>query len=284
MKVLLNLGLLSLALSAMAASDFQAETTGRTHLETPDNHTRTDSIYFSEDFENGMNGWMSVDLTAMDPVWHRSEFMSLDGHAWWSGNEALGGYDNHWLQYLDTPPVAITADDGVFSFDLHVAVEGAAGASDPYDGWDGCNVWIQVDDGEWQVVEGFSLDYTASSLYSFGYEFGMGAGIPGWTDVIDWQNVTLDLAAYNGSTVAFRFAFCSDPAYATPDNSDIYGMLVDNVSLVVGGETLIDNNADGTEIPSAFIPSSGAEAAGDTWAISDADAHTGTYSMNGGPG
>jgi hypothetical protein len=283
MKVLLNLGLLSLAVSAMAAGHFSAETTGRTLLETPNNHTRTDSIYFSEDFENGMNGWEAVDMTAMAPVWHASEFMSLDGNAWWSGLEALGGYDNHWLQYLDTPTITVTSD-GTFSFDLHVAVEGAAGASAPYDGWDGCNVWMQVDGGDWQVAEGFSLPYTVSSLYSFGFEFGMGEGIPGWTDVIDWQNVTFDLQDYVGNDLAFRFAFCSDPAYATPSDAGIYGMMVDNIVLECGGEILLDNDADGTEVPAPLVASSGGEPAGSTWALSDADSHTGSYSMNGGPG
>jgi hypothetical protein len=283
MKILLNLGLLSLAVSAMAAGDFTAETNGRTLLERPDGPTRTDSIYFSEDFENGMNGWEFNDLTAMEPVWHRSEFMSLDGNAWWSGSEALEGYDNHWLQYLDTPAINISSSDAVLSFDLHVATEAPGGEPAGYDGWDGCNVWIQVDGADWEVVEGFSVPYNATSLYSFGEEFGMGVGFPGWVDVIDWENVTLDLSDYSGSSVAFRFAFCSDPSYCTNDNPDIYGMLVDNLLLTVDGNVLLDNDADGTAVPSALIGSSGG-AAGNTWTMTDADAHSPSYSMNSGTG
>jgi hypothetical protein len=283
MKVLLLTGVLGMALQSFAADGFNTEPYGRTLIERDQHVARTDSILFSEDFENDWNGWQGIDLTATDPVWHASDFFAFSGNSWWSGDEALGGYDNHWLQYLDTPAVTITSANATLSFQLQYATEAPGGEPAGYDGWDGCNVWMRVDGGEWTVADGFSHAYDVTSLYSFGDEWNMGPGIPGWAGSADWQEVTLDLSSYQGSAVEFRFAFCSDPAYCTSDNGNIWGMQIDDVMIDDDGTTLLHNDADGTATPSDLIPTSGASA-GQNWSISDQESNSPSHSANCAPG
>ena len=278
----LALGTLAIVASALAANTDTIDQWGTHRLEQSGHAARVDSLLWSEDFENGWNGWEGRDLTAL-LTWHEADFIDVyaGDYSWWSGQEVLGGYDNHWLQFLETPAVAITDADAELSFQLLYATEGPGGEPAGYDAWDGCNVWISVDGGEWDVATGFSVPYTSNSLYSFGDEFGMGTGIPGWAGTNDlWEAVTLDLAAYNGSEVAFRFAFCADGGYCTADNPDIWGMLVDDVTIVVAGETVMQNDADGVEIPAPFTPQT-VNAAGNTWTISAADSHSPSHAANG---
>jgi hypothetical protein len=279
----LMIGPLLLATAAAAAPGGEVDRWRSQRLEPlAGDVARTDTLLYSEDFENGWNGWSGVDLTGIPPVWHPADYISVyaGDHSWWSGLEAIGGYDNQWLQLLQTPVVSIDGDEAQLSFQLYYATEGPAGAPAPYNAWDGCNVWIQVDGGDWEVATGFSLPYTNSSLYSFGNSFNMGPNIPGWCGTNGgWQAVTLDLAEYSGSDVAFRFAFCSDGGFATPDDPSVWGMLVDDVLLTVDGQTVLHNDADGTAIPEDLIPLTGGTA-GNTWTISDGSYHSPSHAAN----
>lgn len=279
MKMLLQMAVLGLAVQSFAADGFTTDPWGTARLDSDYQPSRVDSILFSQDFENGWDGWMGVDMTASDPQWHTSDFFAHDGNSWWSGNEDIGGYDNHWLQILETPAVAISGA-AELSFMLQYATEAPGGEPAGYDGWDGCNLWISVDGADFEVATGLSVPYDVTSLYSFGDEFNMGPGIAGWADAADWQEVTMDLSGYAGSTVAFRFAFCSDGAYATADNPNIFGMQVDDILIVEGETTLLENDADGIATPSEFTPSTGG-ASGQTWTISDEDSHSPSHSANG---
>ncbi len=275
MKMLLKLCLLGLATGAYAAGEL-VDTAVRHHIQAPDHASRTDSVWYFEDFENGWNGWSGVDLTAMDPVWHTSDFNAWDGDSWWSGMEELNGYDNHWLQYLETPEIDLgAAANPELSFQLRYATEAPGGEPAGYDAWDACNVWIMVSDGPWEVLEGFSRPYDAASCYSFGYEFGMGTGIPGWVDDSGgWDWVTRDMSEYAGSTITLRFAFCSDPAYCTIDDPDVWGMIVDDILIDDNGDTYLENDADGTAFPDDLEPVSGGDVAGQFWEITDENAHS----------
>lgn len=166
---------------------------------------------------------------------HLSEFNAGDGASWWCGDAELGGYDNHWLQYLEINDLNLmNAVDPEFVFRGFWAIEDPAGATDPYDGWDGFNVWISRDGGKtYQVILPDFPDYNCESLWSFGdaeQGWKFGPGIPGWAGTSDgWQNVRFDLAGYQSQSLNIRFAFASDMGFCTADDPKVTGVFVDDI-------------------------------------------------------
>ena len=212
-------------------------------------------------------------------VWHPDNFNSYLGNSWWSGDPILGGYDNHWLQYLISPGINLSgAVDPVLTFKLNYCVEDPATAAAPYDGWDGCNVWISPDgDNNWVVVDPIFPVYNCQSMYSFGFEWGMGEGIVGWGGTSNgWVNAEMDLSPWAGSSNAkIRFAFCSDPAICTVDDSTLFGMIIEDISIDDGAVNYLENDADSTSYPSGFTIGGGETSiAGNCWIIDDATYHT----------
>lgn len=286
MKRLLFASLLASVTVAMAAEPLQ--TSGRRTSERLDGASRdgerTDSLFFFEDFESGLGEWSSVDITAVDPAWHLSATGGFAGDSWWSGDEEIGGYDNHWLHYLQTPVISLNGTTApVLNFQLNHWVEAPGGEPAGYNAWDGCNVWISVNGGEWTVLNGFTgYPYTNTSLYSFGVEFGMGTNIAGWAGNSNgWHAVSKSLTTYIGSTVQFRFAFCSDPASSTVDggNTDWFGMRVDNIILSDGGNNLMRNDGDSAPTPAEFTTVNGEESSGDWWEMTTDYAHSPTHAV-----
>ena len=240
------------------------------------NHgSRLETVIFSEDFESGLGDWTTVDVGAMDPTWHTSDFNAYDGNSWWAGTEEQGGYDSHWLQYLDTPSLDLSsASAPTMTFQLYYATETPGSEPAGYDCWDACNLWISVDGGDFEVIESVSPAYGYTSAFSFGNEFGMGTGIPAWAGTNgDFEEVTVDLSSYDGSDVVIRFALCSDGNYDTDENANIWGMIVDDVMIVDGATTLLENDADGTATPSDLVPAAGG-GVGDFWELSTDNSHS----------
>ncbi len=182
--------------------------------------------------------------------WHPDTFAAYDAvdSSWWCADTSLGltgGYDNAWYQVLDTDPIQLNGSQPLLTFYQRYAVESPGGEPDGYDGWDGMNVRISTDDGEsWRVLRNPDPAYTASSLYSFGFQHGEGTGIPGWAaENRNWHAVNFDLSAYAGQTVRLRFAFASDPAASTADmDNDWFGWQVDNITVTAGQDTLFRNS------------------------------------------
>ena len=89
-----------------------------------------DSVILHWDFEDGMQDWSSTDLTDIGSKWHISEFHAFeDGQGWWCGDEELEGYDNHWLQYLQTPPLDLRGGQNAgLNFKIYWSVENPAGS------------------------------------------------------------------------------------------------------------------------------------------------------------
>ncbi|NQS96923.1 MAG: T9SS type A sorting domain-containing protein [candidate division Zixibacteria bacterium] len=245
--------------------------------------TDEDSSVYYMDFENGWEGWTTVDVTAAGIQWHIDDFNAYQGNSWWCGDSLLAGYDNHWLQYLVSPTLDFSdVTSPVLTFQLFYAVEDPGGEPPPYDGWDGCNVWASIDGGEhWMVIQPTTPAYNCQNLYSFGVEWGMGPGIPGWGGSSGgWVNAQFNLSAAAGySDVMVRFAFCSDPAYCTVNNPSLIGMFVDNVSIDDGAVNLLSNDADNPPYPEEFTFDTG-DASGDWWEINDNTAHSPTHSAN----
>lgn len=233
----------------------------------------TINVIYEEDFESGENGWIHYDGTQPTAWWHLDDFDTPDGTglSWWMGDTVINGYLNGQYVVLDTDPIQVPPG-GVLTFDLNYAVEDPAGAEDPYDGWDGCNIRLSTDGGStWTVIEGTPA-YNVSSLYSFGQEHGEGPGVPGWGGSSDgWVSASFDLSAYERQDVNIRFAFASDPGYSTQDDPGLFGMIVDNI--VLGGFS-----NDGVE--DGLTPGSMVPLGGDIWYLGEpGDAPSPTHAM-----
>ncbi|MBU1653158.1 T9SS type A sorting domain-containing protein [bacterium] len=241
-----------------------------------------DSVIFSEDFESGQGDWTFVDVTAAGIQWHADSFNAYAGNSWWCGDPALGGYDNHWLQYLVSPSLDFSSvTNPVLTFKMFYAVEAPGGEPAPYDGWDGCNVWASINGGAtWVPIMPTLPAYTCTSMYSFGFEWGMGPNIPGWGAASGgWVDAEFNLSAAIGRPdVKIRFAFCSDPAYCTIDDPSLLGFFVDDVSIDDGATNLLSNDADGVAFPSDFTFDTG-ESSGDFWTMTTQSSHSATNSM-----
>ena len=246
-----------------------------------------DSSIFYEDFESGWGDWTHIDVTAAGIQWHADDFNAYEGNSWWCGDSLLMGYDNHWLQYLVTPTLDFSdVTNPTLTFMMFYAVEdtdGVAGSTGgEYDGWDGCNVWASINNGaSWVVAFPSDPPYTSQSMYSFGFEWGMGLGIAGWGGSSGgWREAVFDLTPAAGfSQVKFRFAFCSDPALCTTQNPDLIGYFVDNISIDDGATNLLSNNADDIAFPGDLTFDVGASS-GDYWEINDNTSHSPTHSAN----
>ncbi|GEM_PF-2303029 len=242
-------------------------------------------LLFMEDFEPGSewHRWTSDDLTDPRPQrgpshWLLDTWEALGDSSWRMADTSLGtngGYDNHWYQVLDTPPILVsdTTDTNLtFSFYHRFSVENPAGAPAPYDGWDAINVRVSTDSGlTWHVLE-FDT-YNISSDWAFGEPTqGMfeGVGIPGWGgDQLEWRKESISLKDYVEPLQPFmiRFAFASDMAYSTADGGpDMFGWEVDSIT-VASDDSLYffnDGQKDGmTGKDNVYIPPLG----GDLWHV-----------------
>ena len=186
--------------------------------------------------------------TQIPSRWHLDSWSAYNGLSWWVADPSLGnqgGYSNTWYEGLDTDPVSLSGSDLTLQFYHRYSVETPGGEPSGYDGWDGMNVRISTDDGTtWQVLQNPVPAYKSSSLYSFGEEHGEGPGVPGWAGTNDtWTNVSFDLSIFEGQTVRIRFAFASDPGYATDDGGpDLFGWQIDDISITNSSGTLYTND------------------------------------------
>jgi hypothetical protein len=116
----------------------------------------------------------------------------------------------------------------------------------PFDGWDGCNVWVSVDNGKsFSVAVPTSPAYNCSSLCSFGSAaigWDMGVGIPGWAgNSRGWMPVEFDLSQHKADSVVIRFAFSADNGISTFNDPSLNGFLIDEI-IVADGSTILFAN------------------------------------------
>lgn len=223
-------------------------------------------VAFFEDFEDqDLTGWQSVDGTAEPPHWHQTTVGAYAGQSWAMNDPDLGtagGYADHWYQVLDSPPVTMPVEQALtLTFMQNRNVEGTAGATTPYDGWDGMNVRISSDGGaSWTILQDVTPAYNSSSLYSFGSEFGEGPGQAGWGGTSGgWESVSFAIPpSYQNLEVIIRFAFASDPAYSTGDNAAMFGWIIDDIDIA----GVLTNDGETSE---GWTAASNVPIAGDLW-------------------
>ncbi|MDZ4183120.1 MAG: choice-of-anchor J domain-containing protein, partial [Candidatus Cloacimonadaceae bacterium] len=223
--------------------------------------SRYEVVAWQEDFESGAAGWTHYDGALSPNNWHVYNAGGTQGNVWWMGDPALavganiGGYYDHQYLVLDTPARTLSAANATLTFKMRYNIEGTAGATAPYNGWDALNVRISTNGGTtWTPISGTPA-YNMTSSYAFGFEHGEGPNIPGWGGVLnDWTTATFSLSAYVGQSVKIRFAFASDPAYSTGDAPVMFGAMVDDIAF--GGYS---NNGtdDGQMTWSSLVPLGG---------------------------
>lgn len=220
----------------------------------------TEIVTYHEDFENGATGWQMIDGSVSPNSWHIYNYGSTQGTVWWMGDPALasgsniGGYHNHQYLVLDTPARTISAATANLSFKMRLGLEDVGGAGE-YDGWDSFNVRISTNNGAtWSVISG-TPDYHFNSSYAFGSIHGEGTGVPGWGGIVStWTSASFNLAAYIGQSVKIRFAFASDTAYSTAEQPDMFGVMLDDISL---GGYINSGVNDGHMTVSSLVPIGG---------------------------
>jgi hypothetical protein len=225
---------------------------------------------FDGDNDDLIDDYYQLDIQAPsdNSAWHSSNFGSYLGNSYWCGVDADEGYQDGWLQFLDTPSLQVPSDGGSLEVQMKWAIEDIAGALDAnvsegwIDGWDAVNVRISTDGGAtWNILIGDD-PYDFYSGYGWLYngekegENGTHSLASGWSGEVDWHQVIFDLNDYADQNVIIRFAFGSDPAYSTIDNDQLKGIFIDDITFVdVSGTNLAFYNADNEN--ANFLNSSG---------------------------
>ena len=251
--------------------------------------TDEDSLFYHEDFESGMNGWTTVDLTIQENEWNPDPFNAFEGNSWWCGDSnAAGagymGYDNFWLQYMDTPVLDLSGTaNPMLTFQVYWSVETpfAVPPAPPYDGWDGCTVWISDDGGaSFTPITPVTPAYTCNSLSSLGTVWRMGPYLPGWADQsVTWRAAEFNLSAYTGNNVKIRFSLCSDRAVASSTgHPELTGFFVDDVEVADGANVIYFNNADDPPVGGDFTFEQGPPF-GDYWEMVETTSYSPTHCL-----
>ena len=245
-----------------------------------------DEVFLSETWENGFpHGWETADLSDLPGTWHLDTYRAFGGSgtSWWVGDPdigALGGYDDAWYMNLQTPSITLPAGTPMMRFWHRYYVEDPATnpPDPPYNGWDGLNLRVSVDGGQtWTTVPSTALipGYTHTSLYGFGIQHCEGPNVPGWcaTDSA-WHVQIANLTAWANQTVKIRFAFASDPEWATPEDALAFGWMVDQIRCFAGTDTFFSDNCDSA---GQWTVSSGRAPGGNLWRlVQDQDVANGT--------
>jgi Secretion system C-terminal sorting domain len=206
---------------------------------------REDTVVFIEDFSTGLpSNWLANDLTNPGSYWYTSLFNPFGGEglSWRMADEQVsvnGGYLDGWYQVLDTPVIALPSSGNmILSFEQFRAIE-AVGTHLSFDGWDGFNVRIRLEDQDYVeaiVLTDCSPAYNCNSLFGFGsihHEDEDGEpGIPGWGGSTDWTSTEIDIPdSYHGQNVIISFAFASDDYTSTSTNPEFTGIFLDEIDI-----------------------------------------------------
>ncbi len=187
------------------------------------------TVYFSDDMENGLNGWTTaaLDGTTGD-LWHQTTANANSAnHSWWCSIEGQGNYDtgNRISTALISPVIDLSSAGNFINLEF-------AENYSTEQSFDFCMVDISTDNGAtWTPLRGDTTG-TAPSGNSNG-----------------WITTALDISAYAGQQINIRFYF------ETVDEieNNFPGWLIDDV--VVSDQSsdvvpwLVENPINGTTTP-----------------------------------
>ena len=213
---------------------------------------------YNGDDDSHIDDYYQVDIQypLKKPAFHISNFGSSFGTSFWCGDEDVDGYRDGWVQFLDMPSISIPVSGANLKVNMKWAIEDTGAGTESaaedadvsegwIDGWDAFNVRISEDGGStWSILLGDD-PYDFYSGYGWLYN-GMEPGqngahslASGWSGVQDWHIVNFDLDQYAGKDVVVRFAFGSDPAYSTIDESSLNGVFLDEILFQDGSGSLL---------------------------------------------
>lgn len=200
------------------------------------------------------------ELLFPDDHWHLDAWRAYadSGMSWWTSDTTSfspGGYFDDWHEAITTEAIIVSGSNPRLEFVHRYSLELPDGASDydeQYDGWDGINIRISLDQGEsWSVLDNPEPAYTCTSLWSFGGIHGEGPGIPGWAgSSMEWTRVSFDLSDYQDDTVLIRFEFASDGGFSTWNDSTLFGWQIDEITVLSDGGIHFSNTGDTSNISS----------------------------------
>ncbi len=214
---------------------------------------------FDGDNDNTLEDYYRVQIANVSEIplfFHQTTTDAYEGNSWWCADADIGGYDNDWLQALESPAFTVSGTNPVLNAKINYNLEEYTG--DPQniggcmvDGWDAANVRISTDNGAtWQVLSGTPA-YPYSSCYGWASN-GDDCNIAGWgASSGGWVDASFDLSAYATQSVKVRFYFGSDVSYSTGDGDPVTGIKVDNI-LATNDEadSLLWDNADDAAVMS----------------------------------
>lgn len=232
-----------------------------------------DEIVYLEDFEGDVSDWTQVSPDIQPVYWFTDDFMAANGTNAWRcadygfGDPTTGGYADDWLQFMVTPVLDLSAvGSAELTFNFSAYLE---------DGnWDGANVWVFYGHDENTLAKEIATPttpaYTETNCWAFEIWFGVGPiQYPGWagegTEPFNdaFVAASFDLSAYTSYEFVYVvFAFSSDVAYNSGDNTDMYGFIVDDVEITADEEVVFADDADGNNVGGPFTFVTGALAAG----------------------
>lgn len=222
----------------------------RTHA----NMLASDEAIYMENFDSGAPGWTFEDLWS-ESAWHITTVGAFSGSSYWCAEQALGGYDDMWVQSLTSPAITLTAGTNTLTFMHNLSVEPLSGGYPAgYDAWDAVTVRISTDGETFDPISpSGGPAYNANSAY--GFHFYYGTGVPAWGGSTGgWVSSTFDLTPYAGQTVFIRFELGSDEVFSHGDDPSLFGWLIDKIQVTAGGSVIYSDDAGDTS-PARFTGS-----------------------------
>lgn len=164
--------------------------------------------HFSDDIENGINGWTNSS-TGTANAWARNTTLPRSPVTSWFA----AGPANTAEQRLVTPAMALPAGAQAPAFVFHHSR--SIEARDASSCWDGGVLEASTNGGaSWSVVPAGQV---YGDPYTGNISGGGAAGTPAWCgDATEYRRVVVDAAPWAGQSVAFRFRLVSDITIASP--------------------------------------------------------------------
>ncbi len=178
------------------------------------------TTFWYDDMESGEDNW-DYDLLKGDNVFYLDEGYGVDKSNAWIAQEQEGGSDDYFVYLKDT--LKMTGNEPSMLFYHFFNTE---------TGFDGGILEVSTDGSIWEQAkaEQFTLNtYTGLINYQTfvtpniqAYSGQSGGFIPS----------VLDLSKYNNQNIQVRFRFANDSLNLSPDNSTIFGWVIDNVEFI----------------------------------------------------
>lgn len=210
-----------------------------------------DSTIWFDDFEGGQAAWTTEDLTLSPFYWHLDSRRALGGSglAWSCWDSTTNFYKDHWLQFLLTPTLDLSATTApTLAFKARWKTERPLTPTAPYDSWDGWNMWVSTNDGAtWTILQPTSPAYTRTASYAWGNIWGYGT-VPVYTYIdgspcdSTYQDMLFDLTAYRTTNVKIRWGFASDDGFSGTDDASYFGLAVDSIRVMDGATAILSND------------------------------------------